>query len=58
MHLIKYHVWQVFNLLRVSALACHPQVIFQIKEIQGQQAIIGMHCTHLNDQNIKILKYI
>jgi hypothetical protein len=46
------------NLLRVSALACHPQVVFRIKEIQDQPANLGMHCTHWNDHNIKIVKYI
>ena len=34
------------NLLCVSALAFHPQVVFQIKEIQDQHANLGMHYTH------------
>jgi len=30
------------NLLHVSAPVCHPQRVFQIKEIQTQHANLGM----------------
>jgi len=30
------------NLLHVSAPVCHPQEVFQVKEIQAQHANLGM----------------
>jgi len=37
------------HILHVLAPGCHPQEVFQIKEIQSQQAKLGMHCPHWSD---------
>jgi hypothetical protein len=53
MHLIKYNLWQTFNLLHVSKLACHPQGFFLFTRIQAQHAKPA--CVTLTAM-IKILK--
>jgi hypothetical protein len=45
------------DFLRVSALGCHPQEIFQIKTIDAQPSSPVSYCQQWNDENIKIIKH-